>query len=81
MPESLNNKGEINVLHLTNLMDLFTICSFLIIFIMLSQSPLPFSIHSNESMLYPVRQCSGHTSFLMAKMSLPEGPDYEVTMR
>ena len=36
-PESLNTKGGINALQLTNLMDLFTICSFLIIFIMLSQ--------------------------------------------
>ena len=67
-----NNKGGIKALHLTNLMDLFTISSFLTIFIMLSQPPLAFSIHSNEHMLYPVRQCSGHTSFLMAKMSLPE---------
>lgn len=65
----------------TSQIEWITICSFITIFLILSQPPLSFSLHANDHMLYPVRQFSGHTSFLMAKMSRPEGPDYEVTMR
>lgn len=69
-------------------MDLFTICDDHNgadyngnLFGGIPTPPFSFSIHFNDFVLHTVRQRSGHTYFLMAWMSLPEGPDYEVTMR